>query len=169
MKALRWQKSWVPLTNFEDTPVLDLNVDGYDEIGPGLALIKGGHGAHMREKIIASAARQFIVIAAESKLVSKLGRYPLPVEVIQLWLPLVKRRLQDLGLNPVLRKIQDGSAWITDEGNLILDCHGGVMEKPGEVASKICGIVGVVEHGLFLGMASLALIASEHGVREVRP
>jgi ribose 5-phosphate isomerase A len=160
----------IPLTNFEDTPVLDLNVDGADEIGPGLALIKGGHGAHLREKIVASAARQFIVIADESKLVSKLGRYPLPVEVIQLALPLVKRRLQDLGLNPVLRKIQDGSAsWITDEGNLILDWHGGVMEKPDEVASKIRGIVGVVEHGLFLGMSSLALIASENGVREVRP
>src|SRR5580704_7358112 len=83
----------IPLTNFDDTPALDVNVDGADEVAPGLALIKGGHGAHLREKIVASAARQFIVVADEAKLVEKLGKFPLPVEVIQLALPLVTRRL----------------------------------------------------------------------------
>ncbi len=160
----------IPLTNFEDTPVLDLSVDGADEIGPGLTLIKGGHGAHLREKIVASAAKQFIVIADESKIVSKLGKFPLPVEVIQAALPLVRRQLNDLRLNPILRIERDGPApWITDEGNVILDCHCGVIDQPGEVATKIRNIVGVVEHGLFLNMATLALVASENGVRELRP
>jgi ribose 5-phosphate isomerase A len=83
----------IPLTNFDETPVLDVNVDGADEVAPGLALIKGGHGAQLREKIVASAAQQFIVVADEAKVVKKLGRFPLPVEVIQLALPLVTRRL----------------------------------------------------------------------------
>ena len=137
---------------------------------PGLALIKGGHGAQLREKIVASAAQQFIVVADESKIVRKLGRFPLPVEVIQLALPLVTRRLKDLGLNPVLRPARKGMGpWITDEGNVILDCHCGAIDEPDELAAEIRNIVGVVEHGLFLGMATMALVAGEEGVRELRP
>ena len=137
---------------------------------PGLALIKGGHGAQLREKIVASAAQQFIVVADESKIVRKLGRFPLPVEVIQLALPLVTRRLKSLGLNPVLRPARKGTGpWITDEGNAILDCHCGVIDEPDELAAEIRNIVGVVEHGLFLGMATMALVAGEEGVRELRP
>jgi ribose 5-phosphate isomerase A len=159
----------ISLTSFADTPVLDVTVDGADEIAPGLALIKGGHGAHLREKIVASAAKQFIVVADETKLVQKLGKFPLPVEVIQFALPLVTRHLDGLGLNPVLRPAPDGKGlWFTDEGNLILDCHCGVIQNPGETAKEIRNIVGVVEHGLFLGMTSLALIAGENGVRELR-
>lgn len=164
------QQLGIPLTNFVDTPVLDVNVDGADEVAPGLALIKGGGGAHLREKIVASAARQFIVVADESKVVEHLGRFPLPVEVIQLALPLVTRRLAEFGLNPVLRPARQGTGpWITDEGNVLLDCHCGVLHDPEKVAAEIRGIVGVVEHGLFLGMATLALVAGEHGVREMRP
>lgn len=160
----------IPITNFNDTPVLDVNVDGADEVAPGLALIKGGGGAHLREKIVASAAQEFIVVADETKVVEKLGRFPLPVEVIQLALPLVTRRLEDLGLRPALRKARSGDGpWITDEGNVILDCHCGVIEDPEELAAEIRNIVGVVEHGLFLGMATLALVAGEGGVRELRP
>lgn len=160
----------IPLTNFNDTPVLDVNVDGADEVAPGLALIKGGGGAHLREKIVASAAKQFIVVADESKVVETLGRHPLPVEVIQLALPLVTRHLQDLGLNPVLRPARTGTGpWMTDEGNFILDCHCGAIPNPEETAAEIRSIVGVVEHGLFLGMATLALVAGEHGVRELHP
>src|SRR5580698_9457931 len=111
----------IELTNFDDSPVLDVNVDGADEIGPGLSLIKGGHGALLREKIIASAAKKFVVIADESKIVSTLGKFPLPVEVIQLAKPLVYRKLLDLGLNPMLRLVADGAVpWQTDEGNFIL-------------------------------------------------
>ncbi len=160
----------IPLTTFEETPVLDLNVDGADEVAPGLALIKGGGGAQLREKIVASAAREFIVVADESKVVEKLGKFPLPVEVIQLALPLVTRRLAGLGLNPKLRPARKSSGpWITDEGNVILDCYCGVIEDPEVTAAQIRSIVGVVEHGLFLGMATLALVAGENGVRELRP
>lgn len=164
------QELAIPLTNFEETPVLDVNVDGADEVAPGLALIKGGGGAHLREKIVASAAREFIVVADETKVVEKLGRFPLPVEVIQLALPLVTRRLEELGLKPTLRPARNGAGpWITDEGNVILDCHCGVIEDPEVTAAEIRSIVGVVEHGLFLGMATLALVAGEGGVRELRP
>lgn len=160
----------IPITTFEATPLLDVNVDGADEVAPGLALIKGGGGAHLREKIVASAAREFIVVADESKVVEKLGKFPLPVEVIQLALPLVQRRLDELGLKPSLRPARNGQGpWITDEGNLILDCHCGVIENPEELAAEIRNIVGVVEHGLFLGMATLALVAGENGVRELQP
>jgi ribose 5-phosphate isomerase A len=162
------QQLGIPLTNFADTPVLDVNVDGADEIAPGLALIKGGHGAHLREKIVATAAKQFIVVADETKLVQKLGQFPLPVEVIQFALPLVVRHLEELRLNPVLRSSPNGSGpWLTDEGNVILDCHCGLIEDPIATAKKIHDIVGVVEHGLFLDMASLALIAGDGGVREI--
>ena len=160
----------IPMTNFAETPVLDVDVDGADEVGPGLALIKGGGGAHLREKIVASAARQFIVVADSTKVVAQLGRFPLPVEVIQLALPLVERRLNELGLNPRLRPARNASGpWITDEGNLILDCMCGAIPDPERTAAQIRAIVGVVEHGLFLNMATLALVAGENGVEELRP
>ena len=159
----------IPLTNFNECPELDLAIDGADEIGPGLALIKGGGGALLREKIVESAARRFIVVADSTKLVHTLGRFPLPVEVIQIALPLVPPKLEALRLNPKLRHHADGSLYITDEDNVILDCAVGSIPNPAKTAAAIRAIVGVVEHGLFLNMASLALIASEDGVREVRP
>jgi ribose 5-phosphate isomerase A len=157
----------IPITNFDESPVLDLAIDGADEVGPGLALIKGGGGALLREKIVASAARKFIVIADSSKLVHHLGRFPLPVEVIQMALPLVTRKFEALGLNPKLRHHPDGSKYITDEGNFILDCSCGEITNTVKTAADIRGVPGVVEHGLFLRMASLALIASDQGVVKV--
>jgi len=157
----------IPITNFDETPELDLAVDGADEVGPGLALIKGGGGALLREKIVESAAKKFIVIADGSKLVKRLGKFPLPVEVIQLALPNVTRRLAALGLNPKLRLHADGSRYVTDEGNYILDCACGEIVDPEKTAAEIRAIVGVVEHGLFLNMASFALIASDQGVLRV--
>jgi len=157
----------IPITTFDQCPELDLAIDGADEVGPDLALIKGGGGAMLREKIVASAARRFIVIADSSKLVDTLGRFPLPVEVIQMALPLVSRKLEALDLNPRLRHHPDGSLYITDEGNFILDCACGSIPDPAWTASELRGIVGVVEHGLFVNMASLALIAGDDGVREV--
>jgi ribose 5-phosphate isomerase A len=159
----------IPITNFNDCPELDLAIDGADEIGPGLALIKGGGGALLREKIVESAARRFIVVADSTKLVTTLGRFPLPVEVIQMALPIVAPKLEALGFNPKLRHHPDGSLYITDEGNVILDCAEGSITDPAKTAADIRAIVGVVEHGLFLNMASLALIAGNDGVREVRP
>lgn len=157
----------IPITNFDESPELDLAIDGADEIGPGLALIKGGGGALLREKIVESAARKFIVIADSTKLVAQLGRFPLPVEVIKMALPIVTRKLEALGLNPKLRRRQDGSNYITDENNYILDCACGAIPDPVKTAAQISSIAGVVEHGLFLGMASFALIAGDKGVTRI--
>jgi ribose 5-phosphate isomerase A len=157
----------IPITNFDETPELDLAIDGADEVGPELALIKGGGGALLREKIVESAAKKFIVIADSTKLVHHLGRFPLPVEVIKMALPIVTRKLQALDLNPKLRHRPDGSPYITDENNYILDCSCGEIHDPEKTAADIRSIPGVVEHGLFLNMASLALIAGDQGVTEV--
>ncbi len=156
----------IPLTNFDDTPMLDVAVDGADEVAPGLALIKGGGGALLREKIVISAARKFIVVVDSTKAVDHLGRFPLPVEVIKMALPLVTRRLTELGLKPTLRKSSDGSVYLTDENNFILDCACGQITAPAQLAASIRAIIGVVEHGLFLNMATLALIAGDSGVIE---
>ena len=148
----------------EQLPELDIYIDGADEVASGLALIKGGGGALLREKIVASAAARFIVVADSSKVVHHLGRFPLPVEVIKMALPLVQPRLAALGLGPKQRKLASGAPYLTDEGNYILDCACGEITNPHKTASAIRGIVGVVEHGLFLGMAELALIAGDEGV-----
>ncbi len=157
-----------------ELPELDVYIDGADEIarvpGLGFALIKGGGGALLREKIVASAAKSFIVVADSTKLVDHLGRFPLPVEVVKMALPLVQPRLAALGLNPKLRPAKSGAGpYLTDEGNYILDCACGRIDDPQKTAAAIRAIVGVVEHGLFLGMATLALVAGENGVSELRP
>lgn len=156
----------IPFVTFDDCRWLDLTVDGADEIAPNLALIKGGGGKLLREKIVASASKRFVVVADRSKQVEKLGRFPLPVEVIPMAAVLVADALRQLGFTPTIRVNHDGTRYITDEGNLILDCSGVLIEKPQEIAAKIDSIVGVVEHGLFLQMAQLALIADEQGVIE---
>jgi ribose 5-phosphate isomerase A len=151
----------IRFVNFEECRSLDLTVDGADEVAPKLALIKGGGGKLLREKIVASASKRFVIVADESKQVEKLGRFPLPVEVIHMAAPLVRDSLRELGFTPTIRMNPDGTRYITDEGNLILDCSGLLLENPDEIAAKIDSIIGVVEHGLFLGMANLALIACE--------
>ena len=156
----------IPFVTFEECRRIDLTVDGADEIAPGLALIKGGGGKLLREKIVAGASNRFVIVADESKLVEKLGRFPLPVEVIQMAAPLVSDSLRELGFTPAIRVNQDGTRYITDEGNLILDCSGLLIDNPEATAAKIDSIIGVVEHGLFLGMADLALIAGAEGVIE---
>jgi ribose 5-phosphate isomerase A len=156
----------IPFRTFEECSRVDLTVDGADEISPGLALIKGGGGKLLREKIVASASETFVVIADESKVVDKLGRFPLPVEVIPMAAPLVKPTLERLGFQVALRKHQDSSLYITDEGNLLFDCSGMTIEDPSALAAVLDRTVGVVEHGLFLNMANRALIATENGVIE---
>jgi ribose 5-phosphate isomerase A len=156
----------IPFVNFEECRSLDLTVDGADEIAPKLALIKGGGGKLLREKIVASASKRFVIVADESKQVEKLGRFPLPVEVISMAAPLVSDSLRRLGFTPTIRANRDGTRYVTDEGNLILDCSGLLIENPEQVAAKIDSIIGVVEHGLFLNMASMALIAGEQQVIE---
>lgn len=157
------------VTSLAELPELDVYIDGADEVAPGLALIKGGGGALLREKIVASSAKRFIVVVDSSKIVKNLGKFPLPVEVIKMAKPMVEVKLTALGLKPELRKRPDGSLYLTDENNYILDCHRGLIEDPVKTATEIRAIIGVVEHGLFLHMASLALIAGDDGVSELRP
>jgi ribose 5-phosphate isomerase A len=155
------------VTSLDKLPELDVYIDGADEVGPGLALIKGGGGALLREKIVASAARSFVVVVDSTKIVNRLGRFPLPVEVIQMAMPVVHPKLAGLGLNPGVRRAKSGEGhYLTDEGNFILDCACGEIHDPERTAAEIRRIVGVVEHGLFLGMASMALVAGEDGVTE---
>jgi ribose 5-phosphate isomerase A len=157
----------IPFVTLDEYPRLDLTVDGADEIAPGLALIKGGGGKLLREKIVATASERFVIIADDSKIVDVLGSAPLPVEVIPMAVPLVTHALRDLGfVTAEIRKNQNGSFYITDQGNLLLDCSGMRMEDPERIAEEIDHIVGVVEHGLFLGMANMALIAGQDQVIE---
>jgi len=157
------------VVSLPELPELDVYIDGADEIGPGLSLIKGGGGALLREKIVASSAKRFIVVADSSKVVATLGRFPLPVEVVKMALPLVTKKLRELGLNPVQRHHPDGSVYLTDEDNFILDCACDQIVDPAATAAAIRGVIGVVEHGLFLNMARMALIAGEDGVTERYP
>ena len=155
------------VTTLDELPELDVYIDGADEVGPGLALIKGGGGALLREKIVASAAKRFIVVVDSTKVVDHLGRFALPVEVIKMAMPLVQPKLAALGLNPKQRLAKSGDGpYLTDEGNFILDCRCGQIADPERTAAQIRSIVGVVEHGLFLHMATLVLVAGDDGVTE---
>ena len=140
-----------------------MTVDGADEVDPQLRLIKGGGGALLREKIVASATKQMVVVADASKRVERLGKFPLPVEVIKFAQTLVGKRISALGAEVSLRKNPDGSAFVTDENNHILDCRFGEIQDPDALARQLSEMPGVVEHGLFIGIASVALLAREIG------
>jgi ribose 5-phosphate isomerase A len=156
----------VPLTTLAETPELDVVIDGADEIDPRLDLIKGLGGAHLREKVVASAGRAMIVVADESKLVGRLGeRGPLPVEVVEFALPVCERVLRDLGWEPTRRPAADGTPFVTDEGNAILDCRREDWADPAALAAAVKAVPGVVEHGFFLGMATAAVVGAVDGVR----
>ncbi len=160
----------IPLTTLDETPELDLAVDGADEIDPALNLIKGGGGAHLREKIVETASRRFIVIADETKFVPTLGKFPLPLEVSPFGLSATRRMLEkvitDAGLSGTLhlRKAKDGSAYLTDGGNLILDAKLGAIKDPARLAERRDHVTGLVEHGLFINMAERAILATASGV-----
>jgi len=157
----------IPITDFRQASEIDVAIDGADEIGPHLALVKGGGGALLREKIVASAAKRFIVVADSSKIVPRLGKFPLPVEVIPMAAPLVQKRILALGIPSKVRQTKTGGEYITDEGNLILDCACGEIADPGALAASIRAMVGVVEHGLFLNMAEMALVADGAEVKTI--
>lgn len=158
----------IPLITLDDCQEIDVTVDGADEVDPQLRLIKGGGGALLREKIVASATRQMIVVADASKQVQRLGRFPLPVEVIKFAQALVARRMAGLGAEVQLRRNADGSPYITDENNHILDCRFGEMPDADGLARALSEMPGVVEHGLFIGMAKVALFASGSEIVELK-
>lgn len=148
---------------------LDLTIDGADEVDPDLHLIKGGGGAHLREKIVAAASDRMVVIADPGKVVDRLGMFPLPVEVLQFGFEssrkLIRAALEDLGLggHDVLQRLRGSDAWITDEDNFILDLHLQAIPDAVALARALSSIPGVVEHGLFLGMCDLAIIGKPDG------
>jgi len=158
----------IPLTTLEEHPAIDIDIDGADEIDPHLNLIKGGGGALLREKIIAAVSKRFVVVAESVKQVPYLGKFPLPVEVIAFAQPIVKTRIEALGAKVSLRRYAYGNPYVTDEGHHILDCSFGRIDDPPALARKLDGIPGVVEHGLFIGMAELALVGKDGGVIRLR-
>jgi ribose 5-phosphate isomerase A len=166
------RQAGVQLTTLDDTPELDLAIDGADEVGPRLGLIKGAGGALLREKIVANASERMIVIADAGKRVAELGAFPLPIEVSTFGVTAtalaVERAAVELGLNAALDIRQsNGALYMTDGGNRILDASFGRIPDPEALAGRLDGIPGVIEHGLFLGFADLALLASRDGVAEI--
>ena len=163
----------VPLTTLDQTPELDMTIDGADEIGPDLTLIKGGGGALLREKIVAAASSRMVVIADESKWVKTLGRFPLPVEVMPFGLAATRRAIEAAAVasgSPgavKLRQAKDGHAFVTDGGHWILDASLDRIADAKMLADRLSAIPGVVEHGLFIGLAQAAILAGPAGVRVV--
>lgn len=162
------QSLGIPLTTLDECQDIAVTVDGADEVDPQLRLIKGGGGALLREKIVASATRQLVIVADASKQVARLGKFPLPVEVIKFAQALVTKKITALGANVTLRLGQDGKPFVTDEGSHILDCRFGEIADADSLARKLSDMPGVVEHGLFIGLASVVLFARGSEIVEVR-
>ena len=167
------QRLGVPLTTLDETPELDMTVDGADEVGPDLTLIKGGGGALLREKIVAAASASMIVIADESKWVKTLGRFPLPIEVMPFGLAATRRAVEAAAAaagcpgKTVLRPGKDGHAFVTDGGHWILDASLDRIIDAKSLAERLSTIPGVVEHGLFIGFAQAVILAGTTGIRVV--
>jgi len=163
----------IPLTTFEEVQQIDVTIDGADEFDPKLNLIKGGGGALLREKIVASATKKLLIVTDATKQVQMLGKFPLPVEVIKFAQALVAREIRALGAKTKLRLASETDSdkagpYITDEGNHILDCSFDQIPDPPALALKLSQIPGVVEHGLFIGMASAVIMAKGTEVIEIR-
>lgn len=163
----------IALTTLDDTPRLDLTVDGADEIAPDLSLTKGGGGALLREKIVAAASGRMIVIADESKWVDVLGRFPLPIEIVPFGAAAIQRaideaikRVQKAG--PLgIRQAKSGHPFVTDGGHWIIDAQLGRIDDPAALAHALAAVPGIVEHGLFIGLADMAIIGGPNGVKVV--
>ena len=158
----------IPLTTLDECQEIAVTVDGADEVDPQLRLIKGGGGAMLRERIVASATKQMIVVADASKQVKHLGKFPLPVEVIKFAQALIRKRIEALGADVQLRMGSDGKPYVTDENHHILDCRFGQIRDPEGLACELSSMPGLVEHGLFIGMASVALFARGSEIVEWR-
>ena len=156
----------IPLVPFSGIDHIDITIDGADEVDDQLNLIKGGGGALLREKILARNSDRFYVVVDESKRVPRLGRFPLPVEIVTFASNLTIRRLQELNGEPVVRMVQ-GSPFITDNGNLIVDCSFKEILNPVELQQRINLIPGVVENGLFVGMATAVVVGYGDGAIQI--
>lgn len=162
----------VPLATLEEEPRLDLTIDGADEVGPGLVLVKGGGGALLREKIVAAASDRMIVIADDTKNVKTLGRFPLPIEInrfgMRATIEAIGEAATSLGLaGPLVVRERDGMPFETDGGHLIVDASFGRIPDPRALSAALHAIPGVVEHGLFIDLADLAILAGPSGITEL--
>jgi ribose 5-phosphate isomerase A len=168
-------KLGVPMSNLDDTPHLDLTIDGADELDANLALIKGGGGALLREKIVATASDRMIVIADASKVVTTLGAFPLPLEVIPFGSLATVRRIAEVASafgcqGKIVHRVDSyGEPFFTDSENFIFDCHFGKIPDSAGLAQALNLIAGVVETGLFINIASLALVGTASGVDMIEP
>lgn len=168
------QELSVPLTTLDETPALDLTIDGADEVDSSLRLIKGGGGALLREKIVAYASKRMIVIADATKVVDTLGAFPLPIEVNPFGLKATTLAVESaakalsLSGDVALRKADNGETFVTDGGHYILDASFGHISNPDALGEALNAIPGVVEHGMFIGLSNLALIATNDGVKEMQ-
>jgi ribose 5-phosphate isomerase A len=158
----------IPLTTLDEHPIVDLTIDGADEVDPQLNVIKGGGGALLREKIVAQASRREIIVVDESKLSPALGtRWAVPIEVVPFGWPVQVAFLKALGGAPVLRRQQDGTPFFTDQGNLIIDCDFGPIADLTELVNQMDAHAGLIEHGLFLGLISDVIVAGKDGIRHL--
>jgi len=160
----------IPLTSLNEHLSLDLGIDGADQIDGELNLIKGMGGALTREKIVASASKTFVIIGDESKLTDTLGKnQPLPIEVLPFALPFATSKIEKMGGQPVLKKsILGDGPFVTDNGNYVLNVDFGIIKDPWQLDRKLKSIPGVVETGLFLGMADMAIVGTETGIKVLR-
>ncbi len=164
------QKLGIPLSSLDDHPRISITIDGADEVDPQLNLIKGGGGALLREKILAQNSKREIIIIDQTKLVPQLGnQHALPVEVLPFACRSEMNSLESLGAEVTLRTNKDGSIYKTDQENLILDCQFGPIADPHELAQLLSNRAGIMEHGLFLGLTSLVIVAGEGGIRRLTP
>jgi ribose 5-phosphate isomerase A len=157
----------IPLTTLDEHPEIDITIDGADEVDPRLNLIKGGGGALLREKIVASASKKMTVVADSGKIVAALGKFPLPVEIIDFARVVIEKKIAALGATAKLRTEPDGKPFVTDEGHHILDCSFGRIDDPPVLARALNEMPGVVEHGLFIGLAKLVVVGRGDRVEEL--
>ena len=161
------RKLGIPLSTLDEHQTIDITIDGADEIDPSLNLIKGGGGALLREKIIATASKKMVVVADSTKIVRVLGKFPLPVEIIPFAQAILEKKIGALGAACKLRMKADGQPFVTDEGHRILDCSFGKITDPAALARVLNEMPGVVEHGLFIGLARLAVIGRGNTAVEI--
>jgi ribose 5-phosphate isomerase A len=163
------QQLGIPLTSLDRRPIIDLTIDGADEVDPDLNLIKGGGGALLREKVLAQASRRTVFIVDQSKLSPRLGsHWPLPVEVIHFAVRSIENYLTSIGASVELRKTAEGTLFRTDQNNVVLDANFGPIDNARKLATKLADRAGIVAHGLFLNMADEVIVAEEHAVRHLR-
>jgi ribose 5-phosphate isomerase A len=163
------QSAGIPLLELDAVERLDLAIDGADEVDPQKNLIKGGGGAHVRERIVAAAAKELVVVIDDKKLVAVLGKaFQLPIEVLPFGWKQTERRIAATGCKPALRQ-QDGQPFVTDNGNYVLDCKFDGIDDPAWLDEHLNALVGVVDHGLFVGMAGRVLVGDAAGKVRIIP